>query len=119
MQLLKPLLNSPRTLSNTLVVVLLDWTEPWLWLRQLHTWIHLLRQLLESLDDERQDAMSELMTSWRNRGRGGSGSSGGVYKSEGGSRVGSTTEEISIPLGPGEWDDPLGLPLCVICQHVS
>ncbi|KAI9882592.1 MAG: Phosphatidylinositol 3,5-bisphosphate-binding protein [Watsoniomyces obsoletus] len=120
-QLLKPLLNNPRTISNTLVVVLLDWTEPWLWIRQLHSWIRLLRELLESLDDECHDVMTELMTSWQKKGRGGGGGgAGGAYQSEAGSGGGKEgTGEVSMPLGPGEWDDPLGLPLCVVCQHVS
>lgn len=26
---------------------------------------------------------------------------------------------VSIPLGPGEWDEGLGIPLCVVCQGVG
>ena len=26
--------------------------------------------------------------------------------------------DVQIPLGPGEFDEPLGLPLCVVCQNV-
>ena len=25
---------------------------------------------------------------------------------------------VSIPLGPGEWDEGLGIPMCVVCQGV-
>ncbi len=52
------------------------------------------------------------MISWRDRGRGGN--------SLGGGGVSSTSEgDVSLPLGPGEWEEALGLPLCVVCQNVS
>lgn len=47
------------------------------------------------------------MLHWRERGR---GSSGGESSSD---------SDVSLPLGPGEWDSALGLPLCVVCQNVS
>jgi dynein light intermediate chain 1 len=109
--LLKPLLT-PHTISNTLIVVLLDWSAPWFWLRELRNWIRLLRTLLVSLDDDCKDKMQEFMISWRERGRGGN--------SLDGVGISATTDgDISLPLGPGEWDEALGLPLCVVCQNVS
>lgn len=110
MELLKPLLT-PQILSNTLVVILLDWTQPWSWLRQLKNWIDMLRSLLVSLDDECKETMENIMESWRDRRRGGGGISGGSRALPDG--------EVSIPLGPGEWDDALGLPICVVCQNVG
>lgn len=59
--------------------------------------------------------MEEVMISWRDRGRGSTsldGSSGG-----GGSSV--TEADVTLPLGPGEWEEALGLPLCVVCQNVG
>jgi dynein light intermediate chain 1 len=55
--------------------------------------------------------MEEVMISWRNRGRVGSALDGGgaSCKSDG---------DVSLPLGPGEWEEALGLPLCVVCQNV-
>lgn len=51
------------------------------------------------------------MISWRDRGRGGSTlDSGGSTATEG---------DVSLPLGPGEWEEALGLPLCVVCQNVG
>lgn len=51
------------------------------------------------------------MISWRDRGRGGN--------SLDGCGTSSTTEgDVSLPLGPGEWEEALGLPLCVVCQNV-
>ncbi|TVY48565.1 Cytoplasmic dynein 1 light intermediate chain [Lachnellula occidentalis] len=68
--LLQPLLT-PETIPNTLVVILLDWSQPWFWLRQLRDWVQLLRTLLVSLDNTCKDKMEEVMLSWRDRGRGG------------------------------------------------
>jgi dynein light intermediate chain 1, cytosolic len=101
--LLKPLMN-PRTLPNMMIVVLLDWNHPWAWLRQLREWIHVLRALLISLDDESKDVMEENIEVMRNRGRGGGEANG---------------DNVSIPLGPGEWDEPLGIPLCIVCQNAD
>ncbi|PQE15790.1 dynein light intermediate chain protein [Rutstroemia sp. NJR-2017a BBW] len=102
--LMQPLLT-PQTIPNTLIVILLDWSQPWFWLRELRDWICLLRPLLISLDEDCKEKMEEVMISWRDRGRGGSTLDGG----------GSTATEgdVSLPLGPGEWEEALGLPLCV------
>lgn len=107
--LLKPYLT-PRTLPNMLIVILLDWSHPWLWLRQLREWIRVLRSLVSSLDDESKDVMEENINNWRDRGRGVGGPS---------DNTGSGSENVTIPLGPGEWDEPLGIPLCVVCQNAD
>ncbi|CAG8975334.1 hypothetical protein HYALB_00005664 [Hymenoscyphus albidus] len=107
--LLRPLLT-PESIPNTLIVILLDWSEPWFWLRQLRDWVQLLRTLLVSLDDRCKQKMEEVMIGWRDRGRGGNSLDG----------VASTTtteNDVSLPLGPGEWEEALGLPLCVVCQN--
>jgi dynein light intermediate chain 1 len=31
----------------------------------------------------------------------------------------TSMENVKIPLGPGEWDEPLGIPLCVVCQNAD
>lgn len=51
------------------------------------------------------------MIGWRDRGRGITSldAGGGNVAAEG---------EVTLPLGPGEWDEALGLPLCVVCQNV-
>jgi dynein light intermediate chain 1 len=107
--LLKPLLT-PQTIPSTLIVILLDWAQPWLWIRQLRDWVRLLRTLLVSLDERCKQKMEEVMISWRDRGRGTANlETGGTIAVEG---------DITLPLGPGEWDEALGLPLCVVCQNV-
>jgi dynein light intermediate chain 1 len=51
------------------------------------------------------------MIGWRDRGRGTTSlDTGGANTVAGG--------DITLPLGPGEWDEALGLPLCVVCQNV-
>jgi dynein light intermediate chain 1 len=74
--------------------------------------VRLLRTLLVSLDFDSKEKMEEVMLSWRDRGRGGNSLDGGGLSS-------STDGEVSLPLGPGEWEEGLGLPLCVVCQNVS
>lgn len=64
-----------------------------------------------SLDADCKDKMEEVMLSWRDRGRGGNSLDGvGV--------AATSDSDVSLPLGPGEWEEALGLPLCVVCQNV-
>ncbi|CAK7274554.1 hypothetical protein SEPCBS57363_006224 [Sporothrix epigloea] len=140
--LLQPLLT-PETISNTLVVILLDWAHPWRWLRQLREWILLLRTVLVSLSPACKEVMEETMLDWRGRGRGGvrnldgttaisasnnnagdnstgngsgnSSSNRNRNSSIGGGGGGNVVD--ALPPGPGEWEDALGLPLCVVCQN--
>ncbi|CRG87643.1 Cytoplasmic dynein 1 light intermediate chain 1 [Talaromyces islandicus] len=108
--LLRPLLT-PQSIPETLIVVLLDWSSPWTWLRQLREWIRLLRSVLISLDDETKIVMEEVMSEWKDKKRGlDSSSAQGVANSGG---------PVTIPLGPGEWDEGLGVPLCVVCQGAN
>jgi dynein light intermediate chain 1 len=103
--LIKPYLN-PRTLPNMLIVILLDWNHPWLWIRQLRDWIRVLRSLILSLDDASKMVLEENIQTLQDKGR----------------NVGSeasSMENVQIPLGPGEWDEPLGIPLCVVCQNAD
>lgn len=109
--LLQPLLT-PQSISNTLIVILLDWSQPWAWMRQLREWILLLRTVLVSLSHEAKERMEEVMLSWRGRGR-----QGGTNL-DGSGAAASSEGDVALPLGPGEWEDALGLPLCVVCQNV-
>jgi dynein light intermediate chain 1 len=109
--LIKPLLT-PETIPNTLIVILLDWSQPHLWLRQLQEWTLMLRDILQSLDADCMEAMQEVMISWRDRGR--TGSSVNID----GTGAVQGEDEGALPLGPSEWEDALGLPLCVVCQNV-
>ncbi|KAI1361111.1 dynein light intermediate chain-domain-containing protein [Xylaria arbuscula] len=108
--LLKPLLT-PQSIPNTLIVVLLDWSQPWSWMRQLREWLMLLRSVLFSLSPECKETMQEVIAGWQERGR-----TGGSVNLDGTGAV-ATEGDVSLPLGPGEWEDALGLPLCVVCQN--
>lgn len=107
--LLKPLLT-PQSIPETLVVILLDWSDPWTWVRRVREWVRFLRSVLISLDDETKIVMEDTMIEWRDRRRGQDPSPAGGLAGAGG--------PATIPLGPGEWDEGLGVPLCVVCQGV-
>lgn len=110
--LLQPLLT-PQSIPHSLIVVLLDWSQPWKWMRQLREWILLLRTVLVSLSNECTETMEEVMLSWRDRGRGGGTNLDGTTAAP------ASDGDVALPLGPGEWEDALGLPLCVVCQNVA
>lgn len=106
--LVKPLLT-PKTISETLVIILLDWAEPWSWARQIRDWVRFLKAVVGPLDDDCKIAMEENMKNWQQRRRG--------AQYEGGTLT-TNDASVNIPLGSGEWDEPLGLPLCVACHGV-
>jgi dynein light intermediate chain 1 len=109
--LLKPLLTA-QSVPETLVVILLDWSDPWTWVRRLREWVRLLRHVLISLDDETKIVMEETMTEWKDRKR---GMDSGLAGAQG---LAGSGGPVAIPLGPGEWDEGLGIPMCVVCQGV-
>ena len=73
----------------------------------------LLRTVLLGLADESKITMEEVMSQWKERGR------GGAINLDGTTATAASEGDVSLPLGPGEWEEPLGLPLCVVCQNVS
>lgn len=111
--LLAPLLT-PETIPNTLIVILLDWHEPWLWVRQLRGWVQIIQDMLRSLSVECKETMGEVMEGWSDRGR-----ERGRVNLDGTEAVTDTEGDVPLPHGQGEWEDALGLPLCVVCQNVS
>jgi dynein light intermediate chain 1, cytosolic len=95
-----------------LLVILLDWSEPWNWIRQLRAWIRLLHSLLQSLPPETVQVLEENIEEWRDRKR-------NDFKdtpATGADPASTLDAEVTLPLGPGEWDSPLGVPLCIVCQ---
>ena len=106
--LVKPLL-SPHVIRETLVVILLNWAEPWSWVRQLRDWIRFLKGITSTLDEQCKVAVEETIKDWQQRRKGGLALDSGV----------ASTSNVNVPLSQGEWDEPLGLPLCVVCHGVS
>ncbi|KAK4998577.1 hypothetical protein LTR66_002211 [Elasticomyces elasticus] len=108
--LLKPRLTR-RTIPNTSVVILLDWSKPWSWARELRQWIQLLRSVMLSLDDDCKEALDENVTTWQHKLAARTGTD---------ANPGSALDmKMAMPLGPGEYDEPLGLPINVICQNAN
>lgn len=107
--LLKPLLTV-RTVKDTLITILLDWSDPTLWARQLRQWIRLLRSVILTLDDDTKIAMEENMTAWKEKRVGPDGPASQPGKNNNDAK----TTPIP-PLGTGEWDEGLGVPLSIVC----
>ncbi|KAM0241822.1 hypothetical protein ACHAPO_001516 [Fusarium lateritium] len=112
--LVAPLLT-PETIPNTSLIILLDWSQPHLWLRQIWTWVLVIQEVLKKVDTDQHALMEEVMSAWKERGRGGAATN--LDGTPSATATGSDGDS-SLPLGPGEWEEPLGLPLCVVCQNV-
>lgn len=67
------------------------------------------------VSSEARNEMEEVMALWKERGRGGASVNlDGTPSATGAS---GDVDDL-LPLGPGEWTEPLGLPLCVVCNNV-
>ena len=71
----------------------------------------MLRGVTESLDDAPTVSMEQTVKELQKRKRELS-----IYDS-GGANTGNEGD-VTLPLSQGEWDEPLGLPLCVVCHGV-
>ncbi|KAF8543237.1 dynein light intermediate chain-domain-containing protein [Trichophaea hybrida] len=110
--LLRPLFT-PASLPETLIVILLDWSRPWEWVRQMKAWVRLLRGIFTSLNDDCRRTLDDVTQAWESRRS--------THTDGGGVSTGTTTGlgDVVIPLGQGEFDEPIGLPLCVVCQNAD
>lgn len=111
--LLKPLLTTD-TVPNTLITILLDWSDPFKWPRQLRQWIRILRSVIVTLDEDVKIELQETMTAWKEKrvGPDAPTSMPGAEKQE-------QKQPQIAPLGPGEWDEELGVPLSVVCVNAE
>ncbi|KAI1613834.1 dynein light intermediate chain 1, cytosolic [Exophiala viscosa] len=108
--LLKPLFT-PKTVKDTLITILLDWQDPLRWARQLRQWIRLLRSVILSLDEQTKIEMEEVMTAWKEKRVGPDAPTGLTAEQK--------SMAVTVPLGPGEWDEGLGIPLGVVCVQAE
>lgn len=69
-----------------------------------------LKKVVSSLDGETRDIMELYMKEWQQRRR------GGAYDA---SSSGTNDGGVELPLSSGEWDESLGLPICVVCHSVK
>lgn len=107
--LLKQLLNT-TSIPDTLVVILLDWNNPWLWIRQLQEWLLVLRRILGDVEDDVKAALDANATLLR-QNRNSEANPLSMTKPEENTKVRS--------VGSVEWDEALGLPICIVCQHAE
>ena len=108
---LLPALFTTKSVPDFAITILLDWGDPWNWLRQLRDWIRALRGVVDSLDDDIRETLEENTQHWKQRRKG--------PKLE--SHLASYEHERSstVTFGPGEWDEPVGVPIVVICQNAE
>jgi dynein light intermediate chain 1, cytosolic len=99
-----------------LLVILLDWSDPWNWVIQLRGWIRLLHTLLRALPPETIRVLQENIVEWRDNKR---NDFKDTATSTGDASSNLLDADVTLPLGPGEWDTPLGVPLCVVCQNAN
>ncbi|GAM82709.1 hypothetical protein ANO11243_006930 [Dothideomycetidae sp. 11243] len=96
-----PLMRRAIGDGDGIVVILLDWSRPWGFVAELRRWIALLRRATDGLDQ--RDVLDENDGRWKRWRDDASPEADG--------------DAVSVPLGPGEYDEPLGLPLVVVCQN--
>lgn len=115
--LLEPLFSAVAV-PDTLVVVLLDWDSPWHWARQLRDWLRILRAALSRVEGAARDALDENTREWTERRKG--VDIEGVASTNTSAAAAAAESEGGAPsLGPGAWDEPLGVPLVVVCQRAE
>jgi hypothetical protein len=107
--------------------MLLDWSTPWRWLRDLRDWISVIMGFLHETTHSRDNAeeyervVDEIITQCTNLT---------ILANSGESKIRGYSEKPAIPssqlsaeapllpLSQGEYDEPIGLPLVVVCQNV-
>lgn len=108
-------LFTTKSVPDILITILLDWSNPWKWPHQLRQWIRLLRSVLITLDDNVKITLEENMTDWKEKRKGVDALTGNFGQQ-------ATKDGVPAPavtLGPGEWDEGLGVPLCIVCQNAE
>lgn len=101
-------LLTPSAIPNTAVTILLDWSKPWTFIRTLRAWIRLLNTVERTLPADSKHALEDNTTAWQLARDAALATS---------MPQDTPTTTANIPLGPGEYDEPLGLPLLVVCQN--
>ncbi|KAL1310682.1 hypothetical protein AAFC00_000943 [Neodothiora populina] len=97
-------LLTPSAIPHTAMVILLDWAKPWTFVRSLRSWVRLINNVTHSLPVDSQYALEENTTAWQ-------------LARDAALATSMADTHASMPLGPGEYDEPLGLPLVVVCQN--
>lgn len=103
-----------RPTNDIVICILLDWHEPWKWLRDVRLWLRRLMRLIAKLrkssreaDADFQEIISALELKVRSYSETRESTSGGPNASG-----------TALPLSDGQFDIPLGLPLICVAQNV-
>lgn len=103
-------LLNPETIPNMAIILLLDWTAPWTWARQVQKMILFLQRVIDLIAE---DGAAMLLKKARSRSQDDSSSTRYAPDTEVGNTVSALTSK------PGEWGEALDLPLCIICQYAE
>ncbi|KAG8625010.1 hypothetical protein KVT40_006761 [Elsinoe batatas] len=98
-------LLTPSAIPNTSVILLLDWSRPWSFIPELLAWIRLLKTAVAPLTVESQHLLEDNNTEW-------------LKRRDEDAQTSITDGVTRTPLSPGEFDDPLGLPVTVVVGNV-
>jgi dynein light intermediate chain 1 len=75
----------------------------------------MLHMLLQTLSKDTVPAFEDNIIEWRDKKRNATkDTSAGTDAA-----ANSVDADVALPLGPGEWDSPLGVPLCIVCQNAN
>ncbi|BFZ63876.1 hypothetical protein YB2330_005013 [Saitoella coloradoensis] len=104
-------------ISDNLLLILLDWATPWTWLSEIRQWVQTLKRVtgrIRESDALAEEAMDRLIEDWEMRIR---------NYTENARATTATSEaavsDVALPLSSGQFDDPLGLPLMVVCHNAD
>ncbi|GAO51541.1 hypothetical protein SAICODRAFT_17400 [Saitoella complicata NRRL Y-17804] len=103
-------------IPDNLLLILLDWATPWTWLSEIRKWVRTLKRVTSRIresDALAEEAMDKLMEDWEMRIRNYTENATATATSE------AAVSDVSLPLSSGQFDDPLGLPLMVVCHNAD
>ncbi|GAA5992711.1 hypothetical protein JCM5350_004288 [Sporobolomyces pararoseus] len=117
---LLPLALKKETLSESVVVIVLDWEKPWDWIRELKEWIRMLKEMLLNIDEdgktlhEAKEQVENYLRNYREP----------VSTSQGGATAPTTITTSSIldnesALPDGTLLENLGVPIVVVCTKAD
>ncbi|KAJ8325582.1 hypothetical protein O5D80_005791 [Batrachochytrium dendrobatidis] len=114
---------------DSLAIITLDWSKPWLFIKSLNSWLGVLESRIKYLSQSNRTAIQELKNQLEMHVRGYTESAATINRI-----LGSTTDlfesaqsephnqnsfglpdSLSLPLGSGVLNKSIGLPIVVVC----
>ncbi|KAG9103879.1 hypothetical protein FRC06_007276 [Ceratobasidium sp. 370] len=121
LSLLPHFLPPKNSLSNTLVMIVLDWTKPWTFVDQLETWMEWVNtwvrgdgaRELEVAREENKERLQTHLQHYAEPANPGESTAPPLATS-------SLTSTLLLPLGPGTLtNNSAGLPIVVVCTKAD